>query len=200
MTNTTNTTIDTTTTATSCDPIKMGNTTLPSLHDCLTAHKGGKSLSTYAGRSALYVAYGVLAEYAKGLLSGGSPDPAPMAVVSERLGALVGHGPIPIPYLIAGMVDITMPKEGNPLGAKLRAPSRLRNLVRDYDPAIAMAVKAMAEPKRPKAPKAPKVPDALRAMSPEERQQWAARRVAALQSQLAAVLAAVEGGEMGITP
>ena len=84
--------------------------------------------------------YGLLAQYAESLFSGKNLEEVPglrdaLAQAGACLGALTGHAAIPIEYLLAGMIDVGLPtKDGAPLSVKMRAPSRLKNIVRDYNP------------------------------------------------------------------
>ena len=180
---------------------------LPTLSACQAAARGEKSLSSNAGKAALYVAYGLLAQYAESLFSGKNLEEVPglrdaLAQVGTCLGALTGHDAIPVEYLLAGMIDVGLPtKDGAPLSVKMRAPSRLKNIVRDYNPTPVLVCKAMSKPRLSAGKKAPAIPEKVREMTAQERKQWAENRIATVQKQMEAILAFLDGnGAMGLNP
>lgn len=180
---------------------------LPPLSACQAAARGEKSLSSNAGKAALYVTYGLLAQYVKGLFAGdedGQDEDLHDALVQAGtcLGALTGHAAIPVEYLLAGMIDVGLPtKDGAPLSVKMRAPSRLKNIVRDYNPTPVLVCKAMSKPRLSAGKKAPAIPEKVREMTAQERKQWAENRIATVQKQMEAILAFLDGnGAMGLNP
>lgn len=203
-------TITTTTNNTSngrANSLAINGITLPALSACQAAARGEKSLSSNAGKAALYVAYGLLAQYAESLFSGKNLETVStlhdtLGQVGACLGALTGHDAIPIEYLLAGMIDVGLPtKDGAPLSVKMRAPSRLKNIVRDYNPNPVLVCKAMSKPRLSAGKKAPAIPEKVREMTAQERKQWAENRIATVQKQMEAILAFLDGnGAMGLNP
>lgn len=208
--NTTSTITTTTTNNTSngrANSLVINGITLPALSACQAAARGEKSLSSNAGKAALYVAYGLLAQYAESLFSGKNLEEVPglrdaLAQVGTCLGALTGHAAIPVEYLLAGMIDVGLPtKDGAPLSVKMRAPSRLKNIVRDYNPTPVLVCKAMSKPRLSAGKKAPAISEKVREMTAQERKQWAENQIATVQKRMAAILAFLGGeGAMGLNP
>lgn len=187
--------------------LAINGITLPALSACQAAARGEKSLSGNAGKAALYVTYGLLAQYVKGLFAGdedGQDENLHDALVQAGtcLGALTGHAAIPVEYLLAGMIDVGLPtKDGAPLSVKMRAPSRLKSIVRDYNPSPVLVCKAMSKPRLSAGKKAPAISEKVREMTAQERKQWAENQIAAVQKRMAAILAFLDGnGAMGLNP
>lgn len=187
--------------------LSVNGIALPTLAACQAAARGVKSLSSNAGKASLYVTYGLLAQYVKELFSGKGVEPNcnlhnTLVKAGACLGALTGNDAIPLEYLVAGMIDVTLPKkDGTPLSVKMRAPSRLKNIVRDYNPDPVLVCKAMAKPRLSTGKNAPAIPDKVREMTPQERKQWADNRVAAMKKQIEAIQAFLDGeGAMGLNP
>lgn len=208
--NSTNT-INTTTTKDNsngrANSLAINGIALPALSACQAAARGEKSLSSNAGKAALYVTYGLLAQYAESLFSGKNLEEVPglrdaLAQAGACLGALTGHAAIPIEYLLAGMIDVGLPtKDGAPLSVKMRAPSRLKNIVRDYNPNPVLVCKAMSKPRLSAGKKAPAISEKVREMTAQERKQWAENQIATVQKRMAAILAFLDGeGAMGLNP
>ena len=63
----------------------------------------------------------------------------------------------------------------------IRDRSRLKNIVRDYNPNPVLVCKAMSKPRLSAGKKAPAIPEKVREMTAQERKQWAENRIATVQ-------------------
>lgn len=166
------------------------------------AAANGKGLSTPEGKAALYIAYGYLVAREslriQGDMEGFAASTAALQDALDVLDILCDRtiGTMDMETVIRKAARIVEDKDNGGAWTSKLSQHTLRKVVRDYKGITAVVAPNPKAPATPKPKKLTKEQERVRAMTDEERDAWAAKKIARIQAELEAA----KRGEVYITP